>query len=1182
MHGFKSFADPVNIEFQDGITCIVGPNGSGKSNISDAIRWVLGEQSAKTLRGGKMEEVIFSGSASRRPKGMAEVTLTIDNSTGILPIDYSEVAIRRRVFRSGESEYSINGSQCRRRDIVELIMDTGIGVDGYSLIGQGKISDIISEKPESRREIFEEAAGIIKYKSQKEAAQRKLENANINLDRANDIIAEMEERLPGLKIESAKAKEAAELKERHKALEINITLRNIESIQKKNEILREDLSGESQRLNKLRSEKVRLETDISSMRKQDEDLGDKSMTTKDRIQNNISETKDLINNANLNEERQKSLERDKERLKVEIDSLREKIKNEQERADSHKKDKSEVDEKVKSLEEKLNQKTAEAADHAAQLVFLTDKLDEKKNTVFELTSEKSNKQTEIKANEDLMSNYDSTKNRVNEEVEESQKIIEGLKAELNEKTKELDSFTKNISELEQKRETLEKQHENASISISESKNLSEQLKLDIEKLSSRKKTIEEMESNYEGYNFGVRSLMKQGMPGVEGVVAELMTVPKGYETAIETALGAAMQNIVTRDDSSAKKCINYLKDNNAGRLTFLPADSIRDRRVSEDKKIIEETGYDGYAVDKIEFDSKYNAVFGYLLGNVVIIDTLDNAVRISKKTKSVAKFVTLDGDLINAGGAITGGKFKNKSANLLERRGEIESLTEEISGKEKRREQELKKMKSLSEETESFVRDLQQVTFDIREIEDKKIAADSDAISLKNRITENQERLSRKQQEYSSIDTRKEEHIGMNDSIRGRLQEIDKEITVLEGEIESDSETLSKMKEASENINAEVTQIKMKAAEAGKEKETKDSIIQSIIMNLNGFKADLELKLTEQESINGEESKILQEADLKEMVRTLEEEKKTLDDNLEKINGDRQELRVKIEESELKLRNSEREIETASEGKHGMEIEMGKQETRLTNLKDKLYDDFDITYVEATEFRNEDFIMSNAVKENRVIKKRLSEIGEVNPGSIKEYEELNERYEFQTEQRDDILKSINDYERIVIDMDKTSKVKFKESFDKIVENFDETFKLMFGGGKGRLIMENPDDPLESGIEISAQPPGKVIKNINQMSGGEQTMVAIALMFSVLKAKPTPFCILDEVEAALDENNIRRFCDYLVNFREIQFALVTHQKTTMEYADVLYGVTMPEQGITKVLSLRLGDAKTDEFANQLEN
>ena len=1181
MHGFKSFADPVTIDLRDGITCIVGPNGSGKSNISDAIRWVLGEQSYKTLRSGKMEEVIFSGSASRRPKGMAEVTLVIDNSTGILPIDYSEVAIRRRLFRSGESEYSINGSQCRRRDVVELIMDTGIGVDGYSLIGQGKIADIISDKPESRREIFEEAAGIIKYKSRKETAQRKLESANVNLDRANDIIGEMEERLPGLKIESAKAKEAAELNEKHKELEINITLRNIESIQKKNEILREDLRGETDRLDKLKRERAQLDENLSHMRQQDEILDEKSMSTKDKIQANVANTMDIKNNANLNEERQRSMEKDKARLEAEITNLNEKISVEQEKISVHQKEKDEVDEKLRALTDQLSQAAKVASEDAENLAALTKRTEERKNNVFELSREKSTRETEIRSNEDLMSNFDSTKDQVKSEVEESKALLSVLKSHLGEKNDELTSLARDMAAYESTREELEQQHEKASVAIVESGNMAQQLKIDMEKLISRKKTIEEMESNYEGYNFGVKSLMKQNMAGVEGVVAELMKVPAGYETAIETALGATMQNIVTVDDNSAKKCIAFLKENKAGRVTLLPIDSIRDRSVNADHRIVSQAGYDGYAVDKIDFDPRYAGIFGYLLGNVVIVDNLDNAVSISKKTDSVAKFVTLDGEVINSGGAITGGRFKNKSANLLERRGEIEALKKEIDNKEKKRADELSRMNRLSDETKSHVEKIKNTDAEIRSIEDKRIEINSHVQSLNSRIEENQGRLAKKEQEFSSVETDKGKYLGMNDELKSRIQFIEKEIIRLEEETEKDLELYVRIKEKADNANDAVTEVRLKVAEISKEKEAKDSIIDSMNMMLAGYRSDMESRVAEQEKLESEEARILEEVDLSQVIAKLEEEKKTLDETLEQLNQKRREARTSMEEGRVKLKRLDEEVDAASEGKHSMEIEMGKQETRLTNLKDKLYDDFDITYVEAVDYRIEDFAMTNAVKENRVIKKRLAEIGEVNPGSIKEYEELSERYEFQTEQRDDILKSMADYERIVEDMDKTSKTKFKESFDKVVEYFDETFKLMFGGGKGSLILEDPNNPLESGIEISAQPPGKVIKNINQMSGGEQTMVAITLMFSVLKAKPTPFCILDEVEAALDENNIRRFAAYLVNFKEIQFALVTHQKATMEYADVLYGVTMPEQGITKVLSLKLGDAQTDKFAEKLE-
>jgi chromosome segregation protein len=1181
MQGFKSFADPVTIEFREGITCIVGPNGSGKSNISDAIRWVLGEQSPKALRGGKMEEVIFAGAATRKAKGMAEVTLVINNSTGLLPIDYAEVAIRRRMYRSGESEYSINNTRCRLRDVRELIMDTGIGVDGYSIISQGEIAQIVSSKPENRRELFEEAAGITKYRARKEESERKLDATSANLERVNDIVNEIEARIDGLKEDSEKAKEYLALRERYKELEINITLKNIENIRLKNEYAKDEIMELSARIEDIRGEKAAFDAEAAASRQRSESLDAEGNAIRDRVLFNVNETNEIKNKIHINAERKQAFARDKERLAEEIRAIDAKLEREADSLKTLAAAAAEAEAKRAQLQEEFTAAAARAAEKAAAPLRAAAEIDEYKNNIFEAHRQRAARENEIdgirRLSETLAQRkeqIEAEQTRANRSAEETQTALETALGRLAAIAEEAAALREARALAEETRRALSDE-EDALFAAGQKAGLRR------EQLSARKKTIEEMEHNYEGYSLGVRSVMKSGINGLRGVVAELMRVPAGLETAVETALGAALQNIVCEDDDSAKAAIRHLKQNKAGRLTFLPIRSIRPPSERKDARIANAAGSLGYAVDRIEFDAALTPVFEYLLGRVVIVDTLENAVRISKEIRGGLRYVTPEGEVINAAGAMTGGAFRNKTANLLERRAEIGRLAEELAALSAEKERTERALSSLRAEKAANAETLRHAENALREKELEKFSLENEAGNLETR----QEELSQQRRRWAGELRGIEEELSRSFGVTGAMEEEVEGLKAASAEAERLAEAAAARYEEEKTLldaaNEELTRIRIAVGAAESEKNNSDAILRRVEESVAELARDRETRQAAQGAVAAQESELLLgDANLEDLLAAKEAEKLELEAELARIREMRAEaLRLS---DELTNRKAARDaaLEKAQGEKYEAEIRLAGNEARLEAMKDKLWEEFEISYIQAVEFKKRDFVMAAAAKESREIKNRIKELGEVSVGAIREYETVSERYTFLTEQRDDLLKAIGDLRKTIEFMDRTIKDSFKANFDKVVENFSDAFNLLFGGGKGELRLEDENNPLECGIEINAQPPGKRLQNMNLLSGGEKTMTAIALMFSILKARPTPFCILDEVEAALDDSNIKRFAEYLSNFKETQFTLVTHQKATMEYADVLYGVTMPERGVTKVLSLQLGDAETERFAEKL--
>ena len=1169
MHGFKSFAEPITIEFNEGLTGIVGPNGSGKSNISDAIRWVLGEQSPKMLRGGKMEEVIFNGTDTRKSRGMAEVTLVIDHSDESLPIDYKEVAITRRMYRSGESEYHINGNQCRLRDIRELIMDTGIGVDGYSIIGQGKIADIISNKTESRREIFEEAAGIVAYRTKKSEAERKLASTTQNMARVQDIIGEIEGRIDGLREDSIKAGEYLELKEKNKKLEINIILKNVESLENKQAYAREDLENITASLDKLKAEKNRLDVSIGEAGTRSEALEAVSVEARERLIEAIDLLNRAVNKGEVDRERLSAIESNTERINQEITQLLEKRERELENSEEFMKQKAELDERAREADLKLQEKVEDYNGLTGIMTRLAEEADNFRNSIFRLSTEITAGKSEISSMEMLretLRKRQETLTRERDAGEDSNRetldSLNGARGERDRLAEEMEAGREEALRLKQTMETRRREEKELAIQL-------EELKLSLGRMTARKKTIEELENNYEGYNHAVKHVMKSGLPGIHGVVAELIRVPEGYETAMETALGNSLQNIVCDDEDSARRAIVSLKENRAGRMTFLPLTSIRGRE-TPDAGIKNEKGVLGFGPECISCDSKYDSIISYLLGRVVLVDSMESAIRISRKYRGIL-VVTLDGEIINERGAITGGKFKNKTGNILDRRAEINQLGREIEDLNRKQSRALEKLEKVREEIGSLTDKASRLEESIRAGEHALLMKENEISMAENVLADLKNSGDKVNRELESISREQENSMRMIGEIRKSIAEKEAAIKKAESLCNEKLSLHEERKGEFNSLSEEITAARITVTAAQEQKSHAEEMMERINRELSDIEGDIARRRQQLESMEAEKRELTEgSTGIDGIISRQEAVKAEAEQRLEEVSGEKAALAGEISEMNAAREELNRKIQVLQDQKYDLDVRRAKNETQLESFKEKLWEDFEVSYIQAMEFKAEDFALSRAVKENRQIRNRIRELGEVNVGAIEEYQVVKERYEFLTGEREDVQKAMDDLNRIISEMDKTIKTRFRESFDRIVINFEKQFKELFGGGHAELRLSDENNPLESNIDIVAQPPGKKLQNINLLSGGEKTLTAIALMFAVLQAKPTPFCILDEVEAALDDANIDKFIHCLRKFDNVQFTLVTHQKATMEHADVLYGVTMPEKGISKVLSLSLED------------
>lgn len=1175
VRGFKSFADKVDLKFKKGITAVVGPNGSGKSNISDSVRWVLGEQSIKTLRGGKMEDVIFAGTQFRKPVGLAQVSLTLDNSEGELPIEYNEVTVTRRIFRSGETEYLLNGTKCRLKDITNLFMDTGIGKEGYSLIGQGKIEAILSGKPEERRSLLEEAAGIVKYKSRKEEAEKKLQNTDNNLIRIRDILSTYEERLGPLENERNKAIKYREISTDLKVKEVSLIVYYISNME---EILNEfnkEIDDKQFKLN-LKKEKLldekrnveKLKENIESIEKKNEEARKVYYEKKEKISNSLNEIK-IFKERVLNEEN--LLKRNKENLENIIKKI-ETLKEEKEAMNLH------IEKKVKEQENTKNTIVSlenEFNDSMLKITNMENEIESLKQEEFELLRNNSDIKNEItlinkdiKVRNERIEDLQKSINSINGNIKINLGTLEDLKKEENKNKELINVLNESIIKSSKEISSLKSKLRNKENSLKElNKNLNE--------FEANKNMLLNLEKHYEGYNRSVKTLMerinKGQIPSGKGtkVLGEILEIDKEYEIAIEIAMGAAISNIITETDSIAKELINYLKNNKLGRATFLPLNNIKGNKLSLDNSITSMEGYIGIAADIIKYPKVYEKAVNNVLGRVIVAKNMDCALKISKKGNNNYRIVTLTGEIIAPGGALTGGSIQSKFTNILGRKREIEELQDKI--------------KATNEELSKELNEIEALRISIKNL-DENILNNKDEIHLKNiEITKNHGEIESLNNEidrsYKSVNVSMEEVKRLKEQIltfNKRLKEREESLNNIQGQnVENKDknielqEKLKYFRKSVDEKREKLTEIKVLKASLDetlnnkkeellrKEREINENTINSKAIKIEEKNSNLKIEELKKEILNKEEFISLEN---KEILK--------LEDSFKEDNVKKGALKEKLNEKETIVQEESIIINQEENELNKKELQRAKKEMEKESFYTKLNEELDLTLAEGKEIAVP-IENTEAVKDDIIsLKRKITALGTVNLASIEEFEEVKEKFEFMSNQEQDLEKAKTELLEVIKEMTDKMKVLFKENFVILNKNFNETFKELFKGGNAELILGEGDE-LTSNIEINVEPPGKKLQNINLMSGGEKVLSAIALMFAILKMKPTPFCILDEIEAALDDANVYRYAEFLKKFsKNTQFIVITHRKGTMEASDVLYGVTMEEKGVSKVVSVDL--------------
>ena len=1172
LQGFKSFADKTVLEFMPGITTVIGPNGSGKSNISDAIRWVLGEQSMKSLRGSKTEDVIFAGTQNRKSLGFAEVSLVLDNSDQKLPIEYTEVTITRKLYRSGESGYYINKTPCRLKDVLELFMDTGIGKDGYSIIGQGKIDEILSNKSEERRHIFEEAAGIVKYRVRKAESEKKLEQTKLNLLRINDIISEIEANIEPTKLQAEKAKEFLRLRDELKSIEIGLFIHNINDYKKKIEevvynqdVFNTQLVRENERLSNIQELKEKLRASLDNITEQIEkmqNLGFENEKKKEQIKADININLEKISNNNGNAERlDKEIIENDERLKV----LEEEINQKNDKKTNLTENKEKF---VKELEEK-----------EAELKKLTDKMSEKeldmetkKKKVEDNTDEKyeiSNAISTLKAN---VENSNSRKKVVEEEIDVNISELDASrmqKSEISQKFAEIEAKREKIkgslNEIDEKRRESDAKLKEYDLKIN-------QCESEIRMKDSRMKFLIETEKEKEGYIRSVKAILQDCekdlslKKGVHGVIANLISVPKEYETAIEMCLGTSMQNIVTDTEEDAKKLVEHLRRFNLGRASFLPITSVKGKKL---EKIKSERGVIGVASDLVGFDRKYEQIVLSLLGRTLIVDTMDNAIAIARKNSYGFRIVTLQGDVLNPSGAISGGSVSTKTVNILGRSREIEELKKNIAELEKK----VEKLKKDKAEYEGSIEDLLEeiagLENELKDIEIVYAIEKQRVLSIEEAVSKVEKRLEKLRDEKKSIEEQLEINKQTQSDLNEKIAGIDEENQKLSAEIEEFANNNKETQTIVDDLNFDITNLKISVSSFDESEASINEIVERINNDIENLKKSSENK-KEQKVKLVEENKRLEELNIKltEDAENLVKEVSNSGTKVEELKNDRIVKNQKLEEAEESFTEQMEKIDDLKEQVNKADIKKSKYEVELEQIISKMWEEYEITPNDPGEYE-EPKNVTEVQKQVNKLRSDMKELGSVNIDSIEEYRKLKERYDFMNEQRLDLETTMAKLRNVITDMTAVMKKQFEERFKVINKNFSEVFVELFGGGKAELKLTDEDNILESGIEIEVQPPGKKLQNMMLLSGGERAFTAIALLFAILKINPAPFCVLDEIEAALDDVNVYRFAEYLKKFaKESQFLVITHRKGTMEAANTVYGITMQENGISKLLSLDL--------------
>ena len=1178
IHGFKSFADRVEVSFDGGITGVVGPNGCGKSNIADAVRWVLGEQSAKTLRGAKMEDVIFNGTEKRRRLAFCEVTLVFDNEDKSLPIEFSEVSVTRRVYRSGEGEYKLNGANCRLKDIIELFRDTGIGKDGYSLIGQGRIDEILSQKSEERRQVFEEAAGIVKYKARKLEAQRRMEHTRDNLSRVEDILTELTERVEPLKQQSEVAREYLALRDELKLLELNVFLLRSERYEARIRDLKESVQALGESILQANAGLEHSGANRDAVQAQLDACEAEAAEKRETVQRLIREVEAREGAVQVVRERMLAGTRERDRATAQRNAAtegREGIRNRIVKMsafiDGETQELREADSRQAILEAELAQSEGNLSELETRAEGEKQQIIQSMNRLGDVRSQKARLSAMKTALENQLSNMEGERAReqagvdsLNEQVQEAQERLDDEQARQKELSGQLEALSGRLQAINER-----------SAQMSQRVNA---LQSERQQRDSRLKLLREMQRDYEGYNNSVKQVLlqarRQSGSGVHGVVADLIHVPEKLERAIDMVLGGALQNIVVDRDEDAKRMIEYLRKNRFGRATFLPISSVRGRTLTpQERQVLNMPGCVGLASELIAFDGKYQGVVDNLLGRTVVAEDLNAGIAIQRAGRYQFRLVTLEGDVMHSGGSMTGGSVQSRMTSLLSRTREIEETEKALARLEK----------------------------EFSKARDEYVRGEEERAALKQERTGLYDELHRQEVACARAEAQLKAALDEQNGNNRRVERVVQERARLSAQLEEVQASLAHLESQQQDVEhstddrqALVRQLQQEIYSLRGETEKLRAKVSDERVNLASRKRGLEARIAERDRFAAEAEdteRMLAESEetLRRCVAELEENSKTLQGDMAALETGKRELdaaRSAFDAAEERRRTAQKRLQALndeidalranlddfSDKHHRAELQLARVEAEFKQLQDRIWEDYELTYAGAESFRQADFRLSESEKRIAAIRQRIRAMGTVNVAAVDEYRHTCERVDEMTAQRDDLLKAEADLQHIVEELEQKMETQFRQQFTLMNENFQRTFVKLFGGGKAELRLTDPKDSLNCGIEIVAQPPGKKLQMLSLLSGGERALTAIAILFAILDLKPTPFCILDEIEAALDDANIDTYADYLKAYSQnTQFIVITHRKGTMERCDSLYGVVMEEKGISKTVSVMLNEA-----------
>ena len=1169
--GFKSFPTKTEIVFNEGITAIVGPNGSGKSNISDAIRWVLGEQSAKSLRGDKLEDVIFVGTESKKAMNYCEVAITLDNSDNKLDLGFSEVTIKRRAYRTGESEFFLNNKSCRLKDIKEILLDTGIGKDGYSIVEQGKVDEILSNNPVNRRKVFDEACGISKFRYKKQEAERNLKHTKENLERIDDIYIEIENQLKPLFLQQEKAVKYLEFNKKLKVLEVNSCIKEVAELEAELDELNKHSNLLGSQSSEIQKQKSTLEKAVEETNIEIENINDGINKSQDYINTIKSVISQKDAQVNLINEKIRNCKNEIERNKEEIIYIKEKLNSDKitlEKLINEKYEKEKIindlNIDIKSIESNNKESRDKIETINRDLENLKDEiinlLNNKQDTTSKLSTLNANKENINLRKETIDLDIREIKYKIDKKIEEVSKAS----AKLEDKTKSMESLKNDEV----------KTNNDFNILLNKSNNIEKQIqdsKYSLNDYKSKLNIYIEMENHYEGFNKGVKEVLKnKNLQGIQGALGQVIEVPSEFEKSIEASLGAYMQNIITNDESSAKFAINYLKKNNLGRVTFLPMNIIKSNKI-DTRNIKVGTSFIGIASDLIKFDDKYRNIIENILGRTIIIDNIDNAIKFAKENNHKFKVVTLDGEILNPGGSLTGGSLR-VSGNILSRKRLINEYKEKIELLKAEIDRLYIEKNEVDNNTKIIKEKLKQISIDINSLDKEIIIENAELNKFKEEIKSLKISVEKLENEKDGLGSNLEYILEKSKLIKDDILSIDTKHDENKLQIESLTNKLKEYNSLYEDDKLKFDNLNLNLV---KHNQIYESIIRDI-QRISEENKTLENKYVQiEKSLN---DKTIETSKLEEDIVIEETEKislnKQLVDNtrsLETKKLSKESLKEKLEDLNKESKNIDRQYIDLKESLFKVESKIERLKSNREDHINSLFEKYEITLDQAIEMKDDNLDVDKRYLEN--IRKEIRNLGNVNLDSIKEYEHIKERHDFYSEQKKDLEQSIEVIEKLIYELEENMKKEFESNFNKINENFKFVYKRLFGGGNGELKIVDKNNILESDIEITAQPPGKKMKNLNLLSGGEKALTAISILFSIILAKPTPFCILDEIEAPLDDANIFRFGEFLKELsNDTQFISVTHRRGTMEAADYIYGVTMQEKAISKVLSLKLKEAE----------